>query len=82
MYSIQLIDDSQTQQLDEFMIENYQYKNFKNELLEPNKSAFDSDGQKILSSAIFENYVYIRSLNTGFLVKRATVLYEIQNEIL
>ncbi len=81
-YSIKIIDDSQTQQLDEFLIENYQYKNFKNELLEPNKSAFDNDRQKILSSAIFENYVYLRSLNTGFLVKRATVLYEIQNKIL
>jgi hypothetical protein len=81
-YSIKIIDDSQTQQLDEFLIENYQYKNFKNELLEPNKSAFDKDRQKILSSDIFENYVYLRSLNTGFLVKRATTLYDIQNKIL
>ncbi|MEY8847282.1 DUF6090 family protein [Psychroserpens sp. XS_ASV72] len=81
-YSIKIIDDSQTQQLDEFLIENYQYKNFKNELLEPNKSAFDKDRQKILSSDIFENYVYLRSLNTGFLVKRATTLYDIQNKII
>jgi len=78
-HSIKLTYDNQTQQ-SSFMIENYQSKNLKNALIEPNKSAFDSDGQKILSSPIFENYVNIRSLNTGFLVKRATTLYEIQNK--
>jgi hypothetical protein len=80
-YSIKLTYDNQTQR-SSFMIENYQSKNFKNTLIELNKSAFDSDRQKILSSPIFENYVNIRSLNTGFLVKRATALYEIQNKIL
>ena len=80
-YSIKLIYDNQSQQVP-FMYENYQSKDFKNGLIAPSKSAFESDGHKVLSSAIFENYVNTRSWNAGFLVKRSTALYNIQNQIL
>lgn len=80
-YSIKLTDDNLKQQ-SPFLTENYQYKNFKNALIEPNESAFSSDRNKILTSAIFENYVNLRSLNTGFLIKRATTVYDIQAKIL
>jgi hypothetical protein len=80
-YSIKLIYDNQTQQA-AFLTENYQSKDFKNELIAPSKSAFESDGNKVLSSAIFENYVNTRSWNSGFLMKRSTALYDIQNKIL
>ncbi len=80
-YSIKLTDDNLKQQTP-FLTENYQWKNFKNVLIEPNESAFNSDRKKILSSAIFENYVSLRSHNSGFLIKRATTLYELQAKIL
>jgi hypothetical protein len=80
-YSIKLIYDNQSQQ-GPFITENYQSKDFKNGLIATSKSAFESDGNKILSSAIFENYVNTRSWNSGFLVKRSTALYDIQGKIL
>ncbi len=79
--STKLIYDNQTQQAS-FIIENYQSKNFKNALIQPTKSAFDTDEQNILTSPIFENYIHSRSLNTFFIVKRATTLYDIQTKIL
>ena len=78
-YSIKLIDDDQ-KEFDHFFYENYQLKNLKNEIIEPTKSAFDSDRQKILSNPMFENYLTIRILNAGFVLKRANALYEIQNK--
>ncbi|SRX74472.1 DUF6090 family protein [Aequorivita antarctica] len=80
-YSIKLIDDDLTQ-FTPFLYENYQLKNLISNLIEPSKSAFDSDRQKILSSPIFENHLTIRNLNAGFVLKRANALYKIQNEIL
>lgn len=80
-YSIRLTYDNQAQQVP-FLSENYQNKNFKNELIDPKQSAFDTDGRKILSSPLFENYVNLRAINAGFLIKRATAIYDIQNKIL
>ncbi|MFZ1791353.1 MAG: DUF6090 family protein [Saprospiraceae bacterium] len=80
-YSIKLIDDELTL-FTPFLYENYQIKNLKNNLIEPTKSAFDSDRQKILSSPYFENHLTIRNINANFVLKRATALYKIQNKIL
>ncbi|MDP5093473.1 MAG: DUF6090 family protein [Polaribacter sp.] len=80
-YSIKLIYDNLSSQ-SSFITENYQAKNYKNELIASKKSAFDKDQRTILSSAVFENYVHLKALNAGFLVKRSTALYEIQHKIL
>ncbi len=80
-YSIKLIEDELTL-FTPFLYENYQIKNLKNNLIEPTKSAFDSDRQKILSSPYFENHLTIRNINAEFVLKRATALYKIQDEIL
>ena len=80
-FSINLISES-LNQLTPFLIENYQYKNFKNELIPSTISAFDTNGKKTLSSPIFENFVNMKSLNSGFVYKRAISVYDLQDKIL